>query len=71
MVTRNLACLLSFPQEAGYGFLEKMDVYDPSDKKSIYYGLRRVFNFDNSIINQKIADQVHLCQQIRCGLCGN
>ena len=46
-----------------------MDVYDPSDKKSIFVGLNRVFGFDDGLINQKIADQVHFCQQIRCELC--
>jgi hypothetical protein len=60
-----------FFQEEGYDFLGKMDVYDPNDKESILYGLRRVFDFDNEIINKKIADQVHMYQQVRCGLCWN
>ena len=48
-----------------------MSVYDPNDKESIYYGLRRVFDWDNGIINEKIADQVHMYQQVRCGICWN
>ena len=60
---------VSFSQVAGYDFLGKMDVYDPNDKRSILLGLRRVFDFNEGIINEKIADQVHMYQQVLCGLC--
>jgi hypothetical protein len=31
----------------------------------------RGHDFDDGIINKKIADQVHMHQQVRCGLCWN
>ncbi len=37
-----------------------MQVFDPKDKDSIYWGLNAVFQYDNKLINKKIAEQV-LC----------
>jgi hypothetical protein len=46
-----------FLQEAGYDYLGQMKLYSEDDKKSIYWSLRRIFDFDDSQINQAILYQ--------------
>ena len=42
-----------------------MQVFDPQDKVSIYYGLKRVFDWDHNLINNTIAEQVHCIALMR------
>ncbi len=49
---------VSYLQKAGYDFLSNMQVFDPNDWNSIYFGLIRVFEFDDDLVNKKIAEQV-------------
>jgi hypothetical protein len=46
-----------FLQEAGYDYLGQMKLYSEDDKKSIYWSLNRIFDFDDSQINQAILYQ--------------
>ena len=46
-----------FLQEAGYDYLKQMKLYSEDDKKSIYWSLNRIFNFDDGKINQAILNQ--------------
>ena len=56
---------VSYQQETGYDFLSNMQVFDPKDRASIKFGLLRVFNFSNDLINKKIAEQVHCIGCVR------
>jgi hypothetical protein len=44
--------------ELGYKFYENMELYDPSDREAIEWGLKRVFAYEESSINRGIAAQV-------------
>jgi hypothetical protein len=44
-------------KEAGYDYLKQMKLYSEADRKSIYWSLNRIFNFDDGKINQAILNQ--------------
>ncbi len=50
-----IACM---PQERDYDFIENMVLYDTKDEKSIYWGLKAVFDWNTTKINVTIAKQV-------------
>ena len=60
-----LHLFVSYPQQAGYNFLSKMQAFDPKDKDSIFWGLMEVFKYNDNHINKKIAEQVHCIGWIR------
>ena len=41
-----------------YDFYSNMKLFDPNDRDAIEWGLKRVFDYDVSKINQAIASQV-------------
>jgi len=47
-------------QEESYDFYRNMRLFDPNDRESIEWGLKRVFNYNVSRINAAVAAQVLL-----------
>ena len=45
-------------QEPNYDFYGNMNLFDPNDRASIEWGLRRVFNYQVPLINAAVAAQV-------------
>ena len=44
-------------QEANYDFYGNMKLFDPNDRESIEWGLKRVFDYDVPRINAAVAEQ--------------
>jgi hypothetical protein len=45
-------------QEPNYDFYGNMQLFDDNDRASIEWGLQRVFDFQESLINAAVAAQV-------------
>ena len=57
-LARSTAWIRFAVEVIGYDFYGHMELYDPSDRKSIEWGLKRVFDYDVPRINKAIAFQV-------------